>query len=142
MTSDRLQSLWVGLTRNVAFTAPTSDDPRLRGRTYAIPFDDVWRASVRLVAGGLRHWELLESDDEDGIIRGAVHGRIHAFDSAVTIRITLDLDAQTRVDALAAALTGGGDLGAGVRRLRRFFAALDGELGRARGGRIDSARLA
>ncbi len=130
------------MTRNVAFTDPTSEEPHLRGRTYAIPFEAVWRASMTLVAGGLRGWKLVQSDDEDGIIRGRVHGRLSRFDSTVTIRITLDMDAQTRVDALAAAESGRADLGASARRLRRYFRALDHELERVRGRGIDSARLA
>lgn len=142
MTDGFLHSAWVGLTRNMAFTEPNAEDRRLRGRTYAIPFDDVWRASVSLVAQGLSRWELRHSDDQEGIIRGEVHGRLKRFDSLVTIRITLDMDAQTRVDALVAAREGRGDMGTSARRLRRFFSALDRELERVRGRTIESARLA
>lgn len=114
-----------GVTRNVAFTSPGAGDPRLLGRTYAIPFEEVWQASVDLVGGGLNRWELIESDDQEGIIRGVARGRLERFTSAVTIRITLDQDAQTRVDAISASRVGRSDLGANARHLHRYFTALD-----------------
>lgn len=130
-----------GLTRNVAFTSPGSPDPRLRGRTYAIPFEEVWQASLDLVGGALKRWELLEEDDQEGIIRGMARGRFERFTSAITVRITLDVDAQTRVDALSAARVGRADLGINARRLHRYFTALDARLEEARGARIESLRL-
>lgn len=130
-----------GLTRNVAFTAPAADDPSLRGRTYAIPFEDVWQASLRLVDGGLGRWELLEADDREGIIRGLARGLVARFTSAVTIRITLDANAQTRVDALSASRTGRYDLGSNARRLRKFFRRLDKALEEARGVPIETTRV-
>ena len=131
-----------GLTRNVAFTAATAKDPRLRGRTYAIPFDDVWRASLALVDGGLRRWELLEADDQEGTIRGTARGLVgDRFTSSVTVRVTLDADAQTRVDALSASRSGRGDLGSNARKLRKFFRALDRALEDARGVKIETVRM-
>lgn len=130
-----------GLTRNVAFTSPGAEDPRLRGRTYAIPFDDVWEASRALVGGGLKRWEVLESDDEEGLIRGAAHGWIERLASSITVRISLDENAQTRVDAMAASRTGRADFGLNGRRLRRFFRALDRALEKRRGQEIDALRL-
>ena len=125
MTRELLRKAWLGLTRNVAFTAPAAEDERLRGRTYAIPFEDVWQASLHLVDGGLKAWSLLEYDDREGIIRGIARGRLGRFTSSVTIRISLDVDAQTRVDGLSASRSGRMDLGANTRRLHRFFGALD-----------------
>lgn len=132
----------LGLTRNVAFTAPGAEDERLRGRTYAIPFEDVWQASLDLVGGGLKRWELLESDDREGIIRGLAHGRLERFTSAVTIRVGLDFNAQTRVDALSAARVGRYDLGTNARRLHRFFIALDRQVKQARSRRETGSRHA
>lgn len=130
-----------GLTRNAAFTSPASPDPRLKGRTYAIPFDDVWQASLELVGGRLKRWQVLEADDQEGIIRGVARGRVQRFTSAITVRITLDADAQTRVDALAASRVGRADLGVNARRLRRFFRALDERLAEVRGAAIERLRL-
>ena len=131
-----------GFTRSLAFTTPSAEDPRLRGRTYAIPFEDVWQECLRLVDGGLRGWELREADDEEGVIRGAVRGLTARFASTLTVRVTLDADAQTRVDALAAARSGRYDLGTNVRRLNKFFRALDQGLEESRGRAIEPVRLA
>ncbi len=120
--------LWLGLTRNVAFTTPGSDDPRLQGRTYAIPFQLVWKGTLELIESGLMHWSLVGQDDREGIIRARVEGHVTSLHSVVTIRIGLDPDAQTRVDALAACRAGRMDLGVNARRLGRYFKALDGWL--------------
>lgn len=130
-----------GLTRNVAFTAPGADDDRLEGRTYAVPFDVVWRASLRLMGGRLKRWEVLEADDTEGIIRGVAHGRVPRFTSNVTVRILLDPDAQTRVDMLSASRAGRADFGTNTRRIRRFFRGLDALIERDRGVDIDSVRV-
>lgn len=130
-----------GLTRNVAFTSPAAPDPRLRGRTYAIPFEDVWQASLELMGGRLKRWQVLEADDQEGILRGVARGRVERFTSAITIRITLDADAQTRVDALSASRVGRADLGVNARRLSRYFRALDERLEEVRGAAIEQLRL-
>lgn len=132
-----LQKAWLGLTRNVAFTSASSEDPRLRGRTYAIPFEDVWQTSLELVGGGIRGWELLEADDREGLIRGVARGRARRFTSAITVRVTLDINAQTRVDALAASRVGRSDMGGNARRLDRFFRRLDRALSDARGRPVE-----
>lgn len=130
-----------GLTQNVAYTSPSAEDPRLRGRTYAVPFEDVWRAATGLVGGGLRHWEILEADDQEGVIRGTAHGMMERFTSGITVRITLDADAQTRVDAMSARRTGRAGLGVNGRRLHRFFTRLDRAISESRGRPIDALRL-
>ncbi|MFW5951132.1 MAG: DUF1499 domain-containing protein [Gemmatimonadota bacterium] len=137
MSRSLVDAITRGLTRNVAFTSPGARDPRLRGRTYAIPFEDVWQASTALVAGGLKRWEVLEADDQEGTIRGMARGRIERTTSAITIRITLDDDAQTRVDALSASHVGRADFGRNARRLQHFFAALDRQLEDRRGKSIE-----
>jgi hypothetical protein len=109
--------------RGSAATAPGAPDPQLRGRTYAVPFEDVWQAALRLAAGGLSRWHLQTHDDGDGVIRARTKGIAGAM-HGVCIRIVLDENAQTRVDAEAVA-EGPRDFGAARRRLVRFFAALD-----------------
>lgn len=110
-------------------TAADAADPTLRGRTYAIPFDDVWQAAVRLAGGRLRGWRLAESDDTEGVIRSETKRLTGALYDA-TIRITLDDDAQTRVDARVVARRPGRDFGTAVRMVRRFFRSLDRTLAR------------
>jgi hypothetical protein len=133
VSSGLVQGMASGLTRNVAFTDPSAEDEMLRGRTYPIPFDDVWKASLGLVGGGLRRWELREADDQEGVIRGTARGLVDRLTSAITVRITLDYNAQTRVDALSAFRVGRADFGINRRRLIRFFKSLDDALARGQG---------
>lgn len=145
MSGGLWQSIRVALTRNVAFTAPGAEDARLRGRTYPIPFEDVWQACLRLIGGGLKRWEVLESDDQEGIIRGRVYGRLERSTSTFTVRVILDANAQTRVDGLSASRVGRADFGVNARRLHRFFRALDKALSsreRAASARPDVGRTA
>jgi hypothetical protein len=129
----------LGLTRNVAFTTPDAEDARLRGRTFAIPFEDVWQAAHHVINEQFRHWTLLEEDDREGLLRVEVRGHIKGLASGVTIRIILDPDAQTRVDALSALRVGRRDFGVNARRLARFFRALDRRLETMRhGSRADA----
>ncbi len=130
-----------GLTRNAAFTSPGAEDPRLVGRTYAVPFEEVWQASLDLVGGGIPRWEIVESDDQEGIIRGVAHGRMERFTSTITVRITLDRDAQTRVDAIAASRAGRADLGSNARWLHRYFRTLDRRIEDDHGRAIAALRL-
>lgn len=126
--------------RGSAATAAHSSDPELRGRTYAIPFDTVWEASLRLAGGGLRRWTVLEADDQVGFIKAETRALIGGSEHDIHISITLDQDAQTRVDATAQARKPDWDLGAARRRLRRFFGALDRALAGARTGRSHAGR--
>jgi hypothetical protein len=117
-----------GLTRNHAETSIDDADTRLRGRTYAIPFEQVWQAAFALANGGLRRWRIIESDDYDGVIRAEARTLIFRFVDDVVITITLDSDAQTRVDMQSRARRGGVDLGSNARRINRFLHALDKRL--------------
>ena len=118
-------------SRRTVETAPDHVDPRLRGRTYAIPFEQVWQATVA-VAGGLHGWKVVQSDDYDGIIhaeaRTLVRGRIYD----VNIRISLDENAQTRVDLTSVGRTGFFDWGGNARRVARFCRKLDDRLAKGR----------
>ncbi|HEX6938907.1 MAG TPA: DUF1499 domain-containing protein [Longimicrobiales bacterium] len=120
-----LRRLWTALTQGVVATSATAADPRLRGRTYAIPFDRVWTEALALTDGGLKRWRLLHADDREGIIVADATAALLRSTTGVTISIALDENAQTRVDAKAASRSGRGDFGAGVRHLARFFRALD-----------------
>jgi hypothetical protein len=107
-----------------AGTAPDAADAGLRGRTYAVPFEHVWQAALRLAGARLRGWSVRSADDHDGVIEVVTRGLAGALHD-VTIRITLDEDAQTRVDASAVAHEPRTDFGRARRRLLRFFKALD-----------------
>jgi hypothetical protein len=108
-----------------AATRPDHPDERLRGRTLAIPFEDVWQAALALADGGLRGWRLLHADDREGVIAAEAKGLIRRAIDDVEIRVALDSDAQTRIDAFSVARRGRHDFGANARRLRSFFQRLD-----------------
>ena len=114
-----------GLTENRAATDPTSTDRRLKGRTYAIPFEDVWSAAIRLVSGELSGWRLLTADDQEGVVEGRAQPLVFGGPCEVRIEIGLDENAQTRVDAWSSSGTKRGDLGRSRRTLGRFFRVLD-----------------
>ncbi|HEX2166042.1 MAG TPA: DUF1499 domain-containing protein [Longimicrobiales bacterium] len=117
--------------RGYVETTPNASDPRLRGRTYAVPFEEVWQAALALTGGGLFRWTRHEADDTEGVILASsksLAGAVHD----VMVRVTLDEDGQTRVDASAQARRPLSDMGRSRRRLRRFFRALDRTIARAR----------
>jgi hypothetical protein len=117
-----------------AQTNPASSDPDLCGRTWAVPFEEVWEAAVRLMSGGLRGCTLLRANDRDGIIIAEARARFLGV-SDLTISIVLDADAQTRVDARSVSREGKADLGTNARRLRTFFRMLEDRLTELRGER-------
>jgi hypothetical protein len=124
--------------RGFVETTPNAADRRLRGRAYAVPFEDVWQAALKLTDGGLFRWTRHDADDTEGVILASsksLAGAIHD----IMVRVTLDENAQTRVDASAQARKPLSDFGRSKRRVRRFFRALDRTLARAR---RDAARKA
>ena len=63
-----IERLVRGVSANRAETRPDSPDPRLRGRTYAIPFDQVWNAALLVAEEDMRGWEVESWDDRSGTI--------------------------------------------------------------------------
>jgi len=125
-----------------AETRPDANDPRFRGRTYAIPFEDVWQAALALlekVGCALRL-----ANDRDGIIIAEASAVFPRRIDDVTISVVLDKNAQTRVDMRSIARDGKSDLGANARRVTRFFELLDRRLAeqpwRPRSGEAGSNR--
>jgi len=117
--------MWKGFTERVARTSADSNDPVLAGRTYAIPFDPVWQAALWLSGGGLRGWTLVSADDQLGVIRADVRSPLFPLEANVLVSVTLDPNAQTRVDMSALGNHRGGDLRVNYRRIRHFFHSLD-----------------
>lgn len=89
------------------------------GRTYAIPFDTVWRAAVAIVDGGARGWRIVDSDDQAGVIHARRTGIFLRRVREVHVRIGLDENGQTRVHV-------DGDRRAGRLVMRRLDAQLAG----------------
>jgi hypothetical protein len=123
-----LKGILSRIFENEARTDPEASDPRLRGRTYAIPFEDVWQASISLCGGGLRRWTLTGADDQSGVIEAATRSVILGIEDDVRVQIVLDYNAQTRVDMQAVSRVDRGDLGRTRRAIGRFFRRLDRRL--------------
>ncbi len=115
------------LSTNRVDTSPDAEDLRLRGRTYAIPFERVWATALALATEG-RGWTVIRADDQDGLIQAEVRRRLVRVVDDVTIRVALDPDAQTRVDITSASRKDRGDLGTNARRVARFLRLLDRRL--------------
>jgi uncharacterized protein (DUF1499 family) len=110
-----------------AATSPDARDPRLRGRTYAIPFVEVWDAAQD-VARSRRGWTVTSADARAGEITAEARTLLWRLTDDVRVLLTLDADGMTRVDVESASRVGRGDLGANARRIARFLHALDRRL--------------
>ena len=132
-----LSRFWSALTKNRAQTHPKHPDPTLRGRTYAIPFAKVWAEAVAMASGGLRGWTMLEADEDLGVFRAESKTLVLSFVDDVQFRISLDENAQTRVDMTSESRVGRGDLGVNARRIRKFFTVLDRRIGAGAGTILD-----
>jgi len=123
-----LNRIRIGLTEHEASTDPLAEDPRLRGRTYTIPFEDVWQAAIALVSGGLRGWTLGRSNDQQGAILALARTPLIGSEADVHVEIGLDINAQTRVDVRVVSRTERGDFGRSRRLVGRFLKRLDRQL--------------
>jgi len=120
-----LKRLIRALTENTARTDPHAEDPRLHGRTYAIPFERVWYAALGLADGGLRGWRVMRADDEAGTIQAESRTPVFRFVDDVDVEVGLDANGQTRVDLRSASRVGKADLGRNPRTIGRFLTRLD-----------------
>ncbi len=118
------------LTRNRAGTADEPADSRLRARTYAVPFEHVWQASLWL-ATSRRGWEVLSADDVQGRIRAEARTLLR-FVHDVVIDVTLDENGQTRLDMTSSSRSGKVDFGKNARRIGKFLRGVDRVLARRR----------
>jgi hypothetical protein len=135
-----MSEVWRALVGSDVRTDPGSPDPALRGRTYAIPFDRVWNAALASADGKLRGWKVVRSDDVSGVLDVEVESALGKRFSDVRVRVGLDSNGQTRVDAQASERKGSVELGGNRRRLRRFMRALDEQLAATPGQILHEAR--
>ena len=117
-----------GLRGRSATTHPLERDARLRGRSYAIPFDRVWSAAEAAAAGGCPRWALVSADDESGVIVAEVRTLLTGRIGDARIEIGLDDNGQTRLDMHLVMRGRRGDLGAAARLVGRFTKRLDAAL--------------
>ncbi|MDX1492678.1 MAG: DUF1499 domain-containing protein [Longimicrobiales bacterium] len=130
-----------GLTEKEAWTSPEAEDPRLRGRTYSITFDAVWEASITVIRKRSKRWTLVLDDDRAGRIDALATSFFRGLETEVVIRIGLDENGQTRVDATSRSRTDIRDYGRCRRLIGRFMRKLDRELDAAPGQILDPALL-
>ncbi|MSR20791.1 MAG: DUF1499 domain-containing protein [Gemmatimonadetes bacterium] len=123
-----MKGILSGLTESGAATDPASPDARLVGRTYAIPFDSVWNASMRLADGEMRGWSVMSADDLAGVIVATKKALLFGQGDDVKIDIGLDENAQTRVDVVSGSHSRRPDLRRNRRAIGRFFRKLDRSL--------------
>jgi len=119
----------IATARARAETDPLARDSRLRGRTYAIPFDRVWSTALAVIRGGLPRWSVLSHDDQKGVILAEARTAILRRDVDIHVRIGLDDNGQTRVDIRTALRGAHGDLGSTRRLIHTFLKELDRRLG-------------
>ncbi|HIA98932.1 MAG TPA: DUF1499 domain-containing protein [Gemmatimonadetes bacterium] len=117
-----------GLSGNHAHTDVSATDPRLRGRTYAIPFDGVWKAALKVSNKQMRGWSVLYIDDQTGVIVAEALRLPWRDKDDVRISIGLDENGQTRVDLRSTSRQGKRDWGRNHRRILSFLRLLDREL--------------
>ena len=130
-----------GFTQNRAHTDPASEDRRLRGRTYTIPFDRVWTEAVNVARERMRGWTVTTEDDQLGVLEAESATLVLRFVDDVHVSVGLDNDGQTRVDVTSASRAGRGDLGRNPRTIGGFLRKLDRAL-EVQAGQIPDPRLA
>lgn len=118
-------------------TDPRATDPRLWGRTYAIPFARVWDAAKSLADGGLRQWTMERNDDREGVIEAVSLTWLRRKPDQVTVTIRLDENAQTRVDLRCVRAEGASSRRRHPRLIDAFLTALDRELEATPGQKLD-----
>jgi len=118
-----------GLSSNDAQTHPDHPDARLRGRSYAIAFERVWSSALIVAEEDVQGWSVQRWDDRSGTITVEGHSRFPTRVDEIQIRVTLDPNAQTRLDVRSIALKGTFDLGRSTRRIGEFLRMLDRKLG-------------
>lgn len=120
-------SLISALTRNVAQTAPSATDARLRTRHYPLALETVW-SSVQRLARAQPGWTVRLSDPDQGLLEVEARTRLLRFVDDVTIRVRQGSGRRVSVDLTSRSRVGKVDFGANTRRIGRFLAALDAEL--------------
>jgi hypothetical protein len=122
-------------------TDPLSADPRLRGRTYAIPFDRIWTMACALADGGMPRWTVLLVDDEKGRIDAEATTLTLRLRDRVHVDVALDENGLTRVDVSVTPVRRWLNLGRGRRMVGRFLRRLDTGVHAAAAEIIDPTRL-
>jgi hypothetical protein len=100
----------------------------------------VWGAALHLVGGGLEGFALSAADEGRGVLQAHCAGALLKSPLDLRIKVGLDENGLTRVDAHAVPTGRAPTLGAGRRRIRAFMSALDANLGATPAQIIDPSR--
>jgi uncharacterized protein (DUF1499 family) len=122
------ESIWKALTESTARTSENAEDPRLRGRTYMVPFARVWDEIIKMIETHPR-WKLIRADEGSGRIHAEASTPVFRLVDDVRFKLRLDDNALTRVDMWSSSRVGRGDLGTNARRIGKFLQRLDRHLG-------------
>lgn len=118
-----------GLSSERTATHPDHPDERLRGRSYAIPFELVWTSALILAEEEVEGWSVQRWDDKAGTIFVEAQLSLLRRTDDVRIHVSLDPNAQTRVDLESEPRQGKVDLGKTAQRIGVFFTLLDKKIG-------------
>ncbi len=116
---------------NVAATADTATDPRLRPHVYSLHPVDLAHAVVDAV-DSLPRWEVQAG--RDGVIWATRHTRVLRFVDDIYLLLVPSHDS-TVVYARSASRVGKGDFGQNRRNLAELWAALDRQVAKVRAHR-------
>ncbi|HEX8701312.1 MAG TPA: DUF1499 domain-containing protein [Myxococcaceae bacterium] len=117
-------SLLTALTRNIAQTSPSAEDPRLRTRFYALSRETVW-TMVQQLAGTQPGWTVISTDPAGGELKAEARTRLLKFVDDVTLHVRPASGQRISVDMHSRSRVGKGDLGTNARRIGAFLSALD-----------------
>lgn len=122
-------SLLTALTRNIAQTSQSAEDPRLRTRLYSLSRETVW-TTVQQLAGAQPGWTVVSTDPTSGELKAEARTRLLKFVDDVTIHVRPTSGQRISVDMHSRSRVGKGDFGANARRIGSFLSALDSALAR------------
>ena len=98
------------------------------GRTYTVPFAEVWDAATADIRGR-RGWEIVHADEERGLLTVVCRSRLRRSSDDLSVWVRLDEYGLTRVDARAGSREGRLTPGANRRRILDLLESLDRTLG-------------
>jgi len=127
MQVQQAMSLFIALSRNVAETSPTAEDPRLRTRLYSLSRETVWN-TIQQLAGLQQGWKVIKLDSAAGLLEAEARTRLLKFVDDVTIRVSTATSERVSVDVHSRSRVGKGDLGTNARRIGKFLEELDSML--------------
>jgi uncharacterized protein (DUF1499 family) len=120
-------SLLSALTRNIAETSQSAEDPRLRTRLYSLSRETVW-TTVQQLAGTQPGWTVVSMAPAGGELKAEARTKLLKFVDDVTIHVRPASGQRISVDMHSRSRLGKADFGTNARRIGAFLAALDSAL--------------